>query len=170
MNRTRLQSLFGRHAVDFWAAIAISIAVYFALPSKTEIDFVISIFELGVQVLSIVFSVYFAALAVIITAGDNKFVSYLQRLGVYSNLIWSFKVTLFLLFCALIISMILYVSVLPFSGQPIKDAYFPNWGFALYAFFTLWSLFGAATATLASISYAEYRVKFITNQKENEDR
>ncbi|MAT96871.1 MAG: hypothetical protein CL608_06985 [Anaerolineaceae bacterium] len=165
MRSRRFRSLFGRTAYDFWGALAVSAVVYFVLSAKIEIDFVLAIFELGVQVLSIVFSVYFAALAVVITAGDDQFVGYLERLGVYQNLIWGFKVTLLLLFCALIVSIILYVSVLPFAGKQIKDAYFTNWGFSLYAFFTLWSLFGAAMATLTAISYAEYRVRFLNVNK-----
>jgi hypothetical protein len=159
VSKTQAQSLF--ISLDFIASLAIAVAIAIFVPEKLKLEFTKDIFEVAIAVLSIVFSVYFAALAVVITSGDNEFIDFLEEEGAYSHIIWTFKITLLLLFVALMISILLFVIVLPFADFEIAKMWFPNWGLALYALIALWSLFAAAMATLDAITYAEYRARFI---------
>ena len=167
ITKKQIASLF--LSIDFCAALLLSIFILFFSPDKIAISFLLDIFGIAISVLSIVFSVYFAALAIIITSGDNEFIDFLEEDGSYSHIIWTFKITLLLLFFALVASIILYVIVLPFGEAEITIRWFPKWGAIVFCLFSSWSLFAAALATLDAIKYAEYRARFISiiNDEEN---
>lgn len=163
----RAQSLF--LSLDFIMSAIIAVCIAIFIPSKIEVGIAKEIFNVAIAVLSIVFSVYFAAMAVVISAGDDKFVSFLEEDGSYSHIIWTFKVTLLLLFSALILSIILFTIVLPFKDAPLPDRYFPTLGIALFSWLSLWSLFAAAQVTLDAIKYSQYRVRFIQIMRGKDD-
>jgi hypothetical protein len=164
INKIKAESLFV--SPDFIVAIIIAIAVFVIIPEKLQISIVKDIFEVAISVLSIIFSVYFAALAVVITAGDNEFVNFMEEDGSYSHIIWTFKITLFLLFFALISSIAMFVITLPYQSAKITEYWWPSWGFSIYMFVSLWALFAAAMATLDSILYAEYRTRYLKIMKD----
>lgn len=103
MNKNQLKSLL--ISSDFIIALVLSIVVLILNPEKIKLGIAKEIFEVAIAVLSIVFSVYFAALAVVITSGDNEFIKFLEKDGSYSHIIWTLKITLLLLFFALIVSI-----------------------------------------------------------------
>lgn len=155
----KIQSLV--FSLDLILALVCSILVGKFIPDQISIEYVLSIFEIAITILSIIFSVYFAALTVIITAGDNQFVRFLEEGGLYSRITWTFKVTLGLLFFALLVSIILFVVTLPYKDSLVVECYWPKNGFIIYVFIATWALFAAALATWDSIKYAEYRARYI---------
>lgn len=111
-------------------------------------------------VLSIIFSVFFAGLAILIAAGDNEFVYFLTESGVYSDILWTFRVTLISLFVALGLSIVLYVLALSYDSK-IHSPSYPKSIMTGFTFFAVYALFAAANSSLDAIKYAEYRAKYI---------
>lgn len=114
------------------------------------------IYGVGVSVLSIIFSIYFAALSIIISSSDNEFVRFLEEKGQFTELIKTFKFTLVLLFVSLIVAISLYVyTVLSFRTVQTK------WFFILFLFLTTYALFAVLSSALDSIKFAGFRAKFL---------
>src|SRR5262245_61894272 len=94
---------------DILAAAIIAVVLYFVLPDRVNNAFASTLYGVGITVLSIIFSVYFAALAIIISSGDNDFIHFLEEKGSYTRLINSFRFSLILLFVSLISSIIMSI-------------------------------------------------------------
>jgi len=152
---------------DLWCALGLIVIMAFVVRHDVTAQTAKGVFEISVTVLSIVFSVFFAGLAVLITAGDNEFVKFLEEDGAYREIIWTFKFTLFLLFFALISAIVLFVSVLPLDDLQLYT--FPKWLLLLFGFITTYSLFAAFNSSLDTIKYAEYRARFIEIMREEID-
>lgn len=151
---------------DFIVAIVVAIALYFLLPSLVPAKIVKPIYEVSISVLSVIFSVFFAALAVLITAGDNEFVRFLEEEGLYKKIIFTFKVTLILLFIAMLFSIVSFVTILPYTETDIKFMYSKEM-IVLFSFFTLYALFASINSTMDAIKYAEYRAAYLELTKDD---
>jgi len=81
-------------AWDFLLAIVGAIFIAVVFPCALPIDFAKDIYNVGISVLSIVFSVFFAALAIIMASSDDDFVRFLEKDGDYTLLINTFQVSL----------------------------------------------------------------------------
>ena len=81
-------------SLDFIFAIIISIIVYFLFPAFIPTKFAQEVYNIGISILSIVFSVYFASLAIIISSSNDDFVSFLEDGGEYSRIIKIFEFSL----------------------------------------------------------------------------
>lgn len=158
-----LKSIF--FSWDFLLAIAIAIALYFFLPLLIPAKIVKPIYEVSISVLSVIFSVFFAALAVLITAGDNEFVRFLEEDGSYKKIIFTFKVTLILLFIALLFSIFSFVTILPFTETDIEFVY-PKIMVVLFAFIVLYALLASISSTIDAIKYAEFRARYLEVTKD----
>lgn len=150
---------------DFLVAMLVAIALYLFLPSLIPVQIVKPIYEVSISVLSVIFSVFFAALAVLITAGDNEFVRFLEEDGSYRRIIFTFKVTLILLFIALLFSIISFVMILPYTETNIQFLYTKEM-VVLFAFFGLYALFASISSTMDAIKYAEFRAAYLEITKE----
>lgn len=149
---------------DFLGAAALTVAFAIVVPSRISFEVANEIFSIAVSVLAIMFSVFFAAIAVIITAGDNQFVSFLETEGMYTHIVWTFKFTLILLFSALVLSIVLLVVTLPYSDHktyPYPQWHFPEAYMLAFGFLGVWALFSSAQASLDAIKYAQFRTRFI---------
>ena len=71
-------------SLDLWAALGLAVVFAVLLDDWVPNEFAKDIYSIGISVLSIVFSVYFAALAIIISASDDDFVAFLEETGDYS--------------------------------------------------------------------------------------
>lgn len=161
--QTVLKSIF--FSSDFILSVLVVLGIAFFVRGNIPVTTAKEILSACVAILSIIFSVFFAALAIIITAGDNEFINFLEEDGSYTHIIWTFKFTLFLLFVSLIISISLYVTVLPhveLVAQSGMYYYYPKWLMLPFAFLAMWSLFAAFNSSLDAIKYAEYRARFIS--------
>lgn len=142
---------------DFVAGLAAIAACIWLLPALTN-QIAGSIFSIGISVLSIIFSVFFAALAIILSASDDDFVAYLEQDGIYTSLIRSFRITLGSLFFALCVAIVAYV------GSTVRHPteMIPLWQFAGFAGVSVYALFATYFATLDATTYCLKRAEFVT--------
>jgi hypothetical protein len=145
---------------DWPIALLLTVALGFLVPSNLSYYLANRIFEAAMAVLAIMFSVFFAALAVLITAGDNEFLKFLQEYHYYRPILWPFKVTLLLLFLALVASVSLFTATLSLAN-PDNDTVFPRVWLMLFGFLSFYALFAAIQATTGAVRYAEFRAKFL---------
>ena len=160
---------------DFLVSIAITVFSAIVLGDSISTEFAKDVYGVGISVLSIVFSVYFAALALIITSGDDDFVHFLEEDGDYTGIIDTFKFSLLVLFCALIYSIFIYTftsyQVYQSALQQI-ETYQSEMFLWVFVLSFSYGLFAALKSTLDSITYALFRVKFLRSRKtssKNED-
>jgi hypothetical protein len=152
---------------DIYVSLAVVVVLGFLIKDDISLSIVKEILTVSISVLAIVFSVFFAAMAVLITAGDNEFVRFLEEDGSFKQIAGIFRVTLLLLFIALLISIILFVIIVSFSGE--DDVYiFPKWGLLVYSFLALYALLSAINSSLDAIKYAELRARFLAITKKND--
>lgn len=154
---------------DFLASLAISIVLYHTIPNNVSNSFCQDIYGIGISVLSIIFSVYFAALAIIISSSDDDFVNYLEEDGVYTGIIWTFRYSLFILFTALLFSLLMYALTsawIASSNVLNQDNLQPSIYFSIFVFLFFYGLFCALNTTLDSIKYALSRVRYLNLQKD----
>lgn len=147
-------------SADFFAALICAVGFAILMKTPASADIVKELTSLAITTLSILFSVFFAAMAVLITSGDNEFVKFLQTHNWFTEIVWSFKWTFYAIFTALVFSIVLYVTTLFELAKQIPGIY-PYFILAPYVFFTLYSLFGTVLSTLDAIKYSEYRTKYI---------
>lgn len=155
--KPKLKSLFV--SWDFAAAAALTAALGYWSPYWVSNNLAKDYYGIGISVLSIVFSVFFAALAVIITASDDDFVTFLDAEGDYSALLSNFKFSLGLLFCALIYSLSLYAYSAARLSHSVKFQRSPF--LIAFSLFFLWGLFAAFYSAYDAIRYADYRKRFL---------
>jgi len=148
---------------DFIIAAFVTVAAFFLLDKNLANALCKELYNVGISVLSIVFSVYFAALAIIISSSDDEFVRFLEEVGDYSKLIATFRYTLALLFVSLMYSIALYSITSVWINDQILEQ--PNWFLLIFAFLFPYSLFGAVSVTVDAIQYAKYRSEFLAKSK-----
>lgn len=162
---------------DFGISVIATITLAFALGDSVPIAFAKDIYGVGISVLSIIFSVYFAALALIMTSGDDEFVHFLEENGDFTAIVDTFRFSLLLLFGSLVYSIVVYIytSVELYSKSPAaSDAIQEQSEIFLwiFIFFFSYSLLAALGATLDSISYSVFRTKFLraTRKKRKDEQ
>jgi len=149
---------------DIWLAFTISLGTTLFLPYRIPINFAYDIYFMGLTILSIVFSIFFASLAIIIASSHDEFVIFLEEEGQFTTLIETFRFTLILLFLALIISIILYTYRSYSKAQGYVDQC--KFFFSVFSFMALYALFGVVTATGESITYSNYRSRFLSLKRD----
>jgi hypothetical protein len=151
---------------DIILAAIISTTIWWFLPSDLDAGFVKDVYGVFISVLSIVFSVYFAALAFIITAGDNDFIHFLEEDGSYMKIIASFRYVLILLLIALVFSLSIYIwtiySMVMSCHIPTKILFVTD------LFLFQYSVFAVSNSMFDAIKYAEFRSRFISVSKKEE--
>lgn len=151
---------------DLLVTLIVTIVTYYALPNYLDMDFVLSIYNMSITILSIIFSLFFAALAIIMSSSENDFIDFLEETKGFSELLWSFKITLIMLFVSLIYSIVLYTGT-----SYCIESYEGNWlqrdilFLVLTALFT-YSMSSTCISVYDTIKFSEYRSKFERNKKE----
>lgn len=155
-------------AWDSAGALIIFVTSSVLLPNHIINELAKDLYLIGITVLSIVFALYFAALAIIVSSGDNLFIKFLEMDDhLYTEIINHFKFSLVWIFIALIYSIISYIvtSILLGKGCDSQSKWFMvifNSLFAyglLVSFFSIWD----------SMRYAKYRAKFLLIEKEDKE-
>jgi hypothetical protein len=148
---------------DFFAALAAAAVAWRLLPEWVSNTLAKDLYGLGVTVLSIVFAVFFTALAVIMTAGGDEFVGFLRSLGVYRGIMHTFQFTLVLLFVALITAVCGFAATATAidTGWASQDRRIV----AGFAFLFFYSLFAVIDSTNDAVLWSRYRVEFIEGAK-----
>ena len=146
---------------DFLSALIIAVIIYCFLPTLISAKFAAQIYNIGVSVLSIVFSVFFASLAVIIAAPSDDFIRFFNKNGGYDELLSIFKHTLVMLFIGLFYSIIGY-SLSSFFTEEFTEKFYQNKAFiAIFSFIFSYSLFCSFNSAKDAIVYSIYRNKFL---------
>lgn len=153
---------------DFGISVIATIALAYALGDSVPTAFAKDVYGVGISVLSIIFSVYFAALALIMTSGDDDFVHFLEENGDFTAIVDTFKFSLLLLFGALVYSITVYIytSVELYSKSPVTQEQ-PEVFLWFFIFFFSYSLLAALRSTLDSINYSIFRTKFLKATRKN---
>lgn len=123
---------------------------------------------MGISVLSIIFSVYFAALAIIISASDDDFVYFLEAEGHYTAILSTFKFSMFMIFTALIYSIILFAKTAYSLGMNSNYIQHHGW-MVLYSFIFSYSLFCVFNSTIDALKYSHYRTKYLKEKTKNDN-
>lgn len=148
---------------DFYISFLIAIVLWLIFPFWISNQFTTTLYEIGISVLSIIFSVFFAALAIIISSSDDDFVRFLEETGDYTAIIDTFKFSLSVLFIALLYSIILkaitsYWISLKFINQQF---YFV----VIFGFLFFYGLFATFNSTCDAIVYSKFRTKYLKLNK-----
>jgi len=136
------------------------------LPNWVGGDLIKDLLGMGIGVLSLIFSIFFAALAFIISASDDEFVEFLENDGLFSRLINTFKWTVGSLFFALLYSIILYV-ISSFRMSLNTSFEMSEWFLGLFSFMFFYSLIATMLSTNDAIKYSKTRIKYIKNKRLN---
>ena len=144
---------------DFFAAFLVALLTNFYVHSNILNDFARDIYNVGITTLSIIFSAYFAALAIIVSLGDSEFIDFFDEDGDYTRLIKSFRLALLSLLVALLIAIALYAfSSFLFYGKYSEQ---PKVLLTLFSFFSIYGIIATFIAANDAINYALCRVKFL---------
>ena len=124
------------------------------IPHRVAGDF----YSVGISVLAIMFSVFFAALANIMSTSDNQFVKFLEETAIYTALIAAFKITLGLLFLALLYSLGAYIATS--IGGSEHGTQNSIW-MVLFLWVFVWGLLAAFSSANDAIKFAQKRAEFL---------
>lgn len=151
---------------DWPLALFIVVFSSYLIAEGPTIVYVNELFSTSISILAIVFSVFLTSLAVLITAGDNEFVRFLEEDGSYTRIIATFKLTLTLLSVSFISSVVLYAITLRLAeSQP--DIIFSRWILLTFSFFGLYSLLATIQSAFDMLKYSEFRARFLSITKTN---
>ncbi len=151
---------------DFVIAIVLTLCTAIILPNRISLDFCFAVYSIGITVLSIVFSIFFAALAIIMSSSDNDFVDYLEEEGDYTTLLNSFIITLIMLFVSLVFSITMAgLTVYVIYSKPIHLTQC-NVFFLIFEFLFFYSLFATGLSVRDTIMFSKYRAKYLKKKKE----
>lgn len=157
-------------AWDFWLSLVTFLLAIYFLPYEPNLEFAKSLYGIGIATLSVVFSVYFAGLAVLISFGDNKFVKFLEEDGSFTSMINKYRNVLYIIFFSLIYSIAWYILVS--YKKTNNDIPHNEYIFSFFIALFMYSLFASLTVVINSINYAKWRVQFIQgdNDSKNDNR
>lgn len=151
---------------DFVVAIVLTLVTALILPTSIELNFCKSFYSTGITVLSIIFSIFFAALAIIMASSDNDFIVFLEENGDFTALLESFKITLVMLFISLVYSIVLfvytdyYISVLQKQIVSQHKTFF-----LIFEFLFCYSLLATGLSVKDTIIFSNFRAKYLSKKK-----
>jgi 4-hydroxybenzoate polyprenyltransferase len=155
-------------SIDTLLATIITVIVALCLPLQIRDEFCTSFYYIGITVLAIVFSLFFASLAIIMSSSDNQFVKFLEEDGHYTSLMKGFKFTLLCLFISLGYAIIMYAYTDYFVKHISKDYTHSKHFFLFFVFSFVYSLTATALSVKDSIKFSHYRIMFINKPSDEE--
>lgn len=153
---------------DFLAAVAVGAAVAFELPRWVRTDLAKDLYAVGISVLSIIFAVFFAALALIIANTADDFVQFMEEEGDFTELVATYVYTLYLLFTALMAAIANYAWAAWRSASKVEHQHF--WLLSVYAFLGTYALFAAVASTSDAIKYSQMRLRYLVTIRDLKKR
>jgi hypothetical protein len=151
---------------DFGTALLSGFVILAFCPVTISMALAKDLYSVGVSVLSVIFAVFFAALAIIMSAGDNDFVAFLHEDGSYAEIIWSFRFTVLALFVSLLVALFdySYVAFRISQKAELHSRYF----LLVFAMCFTYSLIAVIQSVLDALKYSEIRVRFLDLRKRRE--
>lgn len=159
------------YVLAFDTTLSLIVALLFLYLSPENISGNLSkdLLGIGIGTLSIIFSIFFAALAFIISASDDEFVAFLEEEGLFTELINLFKWTVGSLFVALLYSLFLYGFV-AFGLDSNKDFSINSYYLAGFCLLFFYSLIATMLSTNDAIKYSKARIKYIRGKRKNQNQ
>jgi hypothetical protein len=152
---------------DFMFALLSVIITYFLLPEYINMKFALSFYNVAMTVLSIIFSLFFTAMAIIMSSSDNDFIEFLEQNNTFSELLWSFKVTLFILFLSLVLSIILYSGTSYWIETNSDEVWYQNSKLLMTLQFSfLYGMIATWFCIMDTVKFSKYRAIFLKKNKE----
>jgi hypothetical protein len=149
---------------DFCLSAVCTVVTAFCLPHLIKSTFACSFYSVGINVLSIIFSLFFASLAILMTTSDNDFICYMEEQKLFSMLLSSFKITLYSLFLSLIYSIIAN-QYFDFFVKTESDKHLqPKYYLLVFEFLFSYSLLATALCVRDSIKFTDYRSKYFSQK------
>jgi type III secretory pathway component EscU len=147
---------------DILAALVAAAISYKFTPEVITNKFCVTIYGTAIGILSIIFSIFFASLAIIMSLPDNDFINFIENPErLFTSLLSYFKLTLMILFLSLLFTISLYVYSMYGSET---DA--GNRGvFVLFSGIFIYSLVATIIAVNITLSFTERRVKYQADKK-----
>jgi len=145
---------------DFITALFVFLFSFIVLPKEIFAEDAINIYQVGVTILSLIFSIYFASMAFILSSSDDEFVLFLEEKGHFTYLIESFSYTLKVVFIALMFSLsflIMNFFVMEKIVAPINSRFIVS----LFLLIGSYSLFCVIGTTMDSIKFVKYRIEYL---------
>lgn len=152
---------------DTASAVVASIALFFLCPKTLPARIASNILSLSVQVLSILFSLFFAAFAVIAASTADKFIQFLEKDNGYSWLLWSLKISVGSLFLALAVSLISFFLVELHQGNSGNPLSLSRLYIIIPSAFFAYSLVAAFQCFLDSLKFSKRRVEHLGLTQDN---
>jgi hypothetical protein len=150
---------------DFILSLAISVFLYFILPTYLKASFTSSFYNIGITVLSIIFSLFFASLAILMSSTDNDFILYLEEEKLFTGLMATFKLVLLALFVSLIYSIVIYTTNDYYIKNNGENSFQHKFCFIIFQFLFTYSLIATALSIKDTISFTAFRTRFLEQKK-----
>ena len=144
---------------DTIIALILSAICLYLIPEWVGGGLVKDLLGMGIGVLSIIFSIFFAALAFIMSSSDNEFVKFLEKDKIFTGIINTFKWTVGSLFVALLYSIIVYIAI-AFKNELSENFVFSKYIIGLFCFLFFYSLIATILSTQDAIKYSNARIDF----------
>lgn len=153
---------------DFAISILLTLATAYILPDYINMKFALSFFNVCMTILSIIFSLFFAAMAILVSSSDNDFIDFLEEKKVFTELLWSFKFTLSILFLSLIISIFFYLGTSYWLETYDKFRWLQyKWLSLLLLFFFIYGMLATWMSVIDIVKFSSFRLKFLKQQRDN---
>lgn len=154
---------------DFVITLLSVFATYLVLPEYINMNFALSFYNVAMTVLSIIFSLFFTAMAIIMSSSDNDFIEFLEKKNTFTELLWSFKFTLFVLFLSLILSIILYSGTSYWIETNHNETWLQDYRLLLLLQFCfLYGMIATWFSIMDTVKFSKYRSDFLKEQKTQE--
>lgn len=151
---------------DTFAAMIVMMITYALVPADISNKFCTTIYGTAIGVLSIIFSIFFASLAVILAFPDNKFIKFIEEEdGYFTKLLGFFRFTLYSLFVALLYTIIIYVV----SNYDESNFAWTKPLFIIFAGAFAYSLMSTGIAVDVTIKITSQRAQFLVNSAQDEE-
>lgn len=155
---------------DFYVSLLTSIVTYYLLPDFINMKFSLSFYNVCMTVLSIIFSLFFAAMAILMSSSDNDFIEFLEEKKTFSELLWSFKFTLSILFLSLIISIFLYFGTSYWLESFHQYIWIQSkWLVIILMFLFVYGLIATWMSIIDIVKFSSFRGKFLMSQKKKKN-
>ena len=146
-------------SLDTLLALLAASAVSYICPERISPTIAASFYEVAISVASVVFSIFFAALAFIASSSDDDYVRFLKTEGVYSEMLENFAWTLKVLLLTLILSLLAFAYTLISSSS---DEYRQSkWLLVTITFLLTYGLVACSYIAGDAMKYARFRLEFM---------
>lgn len=154
-------------SLDMIAAIIVGIFSCYLLPPNDIIPgpMLKDIYSIAINVLAILFSMFFAALTIIVSINDSDFVSFLEEDYLLSDILRCFKFSLGITFIVLFITILLYIWTVFNSSNKYWGQYSGQFSLFLWAF--SYSTFAMLLTAKDAIRLFYSRVKYVRIMREH---